>query len=200
MGHLTSKGLFLRLSSFLHRTCLRPSRMKCIPEKPSYLNPNGLRSMSLHWLECAVMVTACGCCPGSGAAGSRVAWALSLLDLKKSARLNCEPYVIRPSVVDSSYSRYLSYLTYLIAFLHVAPSLHRLDLGQLPSKMPGVPQVVLNGLLARFAEGGPKKYTFSDRTRTKLHGWICVVYLAASDEWAIDLQTVESDLKIPAKK
>jgi DNA-directed RNA polymerase I subunit RPA49 len=94
-------------------------------------------------------------------------------------------------------------MCYYLATLHLihdlAPQLHKTASADLAAKFPGVPLQLLDGCLSRFAEPAGKRYTVTEKTRTKLLAWICVVYLSLND-WSIPVGTVASDLKLPPGK
>lgn len=91
------------------------------------------------------------------------------------------------------------YLSTLLLLNDLSPTLHRIAPAELPAKFPGVPQQLVNGCISRFTESQNKRYTVTDRTRTMLLAWICVLYLSLN-EWAIPVGTVASDLKLPPGK
>lgn len=91
------------------------------------------------------------------------------------------------------------YLACLMALNNTAGQLSKTSVKDLPAKFVGVPQVVLNGLMQRFAEPSGKRYTITEKTRTKLMAWICVCYLAI-DNWTVDVGTVAKDLQLQPTK
>ena len=88
------------------------------------------------------------------------------------------------------------YLSTLLLLHDLAPRLSKISPPDLPSKFPGVPQQLLKGCIARFTELSGKSYTVTDKTRTKLLAWICVLYLSLND-WTMTVGTVANDLKLP---
>jgi DNA-directed RNA polymerase I subunit RPA49 len=58
---------------------------------------------------------------------------------------------------------------------------------------------VLNGLLTRFAESVGKKYTVTDKMRTKLLAWICTLYILL-DGWSVEIGKVAKELSISDAK
>lgn len=64
---------------------------------------------------------------------------------------------------------------------------------------PGVPSQIISGVLSRFTEKSSKKYKVTEKCKTKLLAWMCVIYLTV-DGWSTDIGKVAADLKIrPAK-
>ncbi|WVQ78208.1 hypothetical protein IAT38_000291 [Cryptococcus sp. DSM 104549] len=95
--------------------------------------------------------------------------------------------------------RYLYYLTCLLTFLDFAPRLSKTAASDLASKFPGVPTQLVNGLITRFSEPTGKKHNVTEKMRTKLLVWICLIYLLL-DGYTVEVGQVAKDLKMePAK-
>jgi DNA-directed RNA polymerase I subunit RPA49 len=67
------------------------------------------------------------------------------------------------------------------------------------TKLPGVPLPLLDGLLARFTETIGQKHVVTEKTKTKLLAWICVVWLHL-EEYTADVSRLASELKMPPAK
>jgi DNA-directed RNA polymerase I subunit RPA49 len=66
-------------------------------------------------------------------------------------------------------------------------------------KLPGCPTQLLNGLLTRFAEKSGKKYTSTEKTKTKLLAWMCTVYLHL-DGFSVSVERVAKELNLAPGK
>jgi DNA-directed RNA polymerase I subunit RPA49 len=93
----------------------------------------------------------------------------------------------------------LYYLSCLLGFYHLGGGLSKLSAADIPGKFPGIPQVVLQGLLQRFAEPSGKRFMITETTKVKLTTWIATCYLAC-DGWNTDPAVVAKELKLPAAK
>lgn len=95
--------------------------------------------------------------------------------------------------------KYLYYLSVLHTFHDKTPKISSLPTSEVPGLFPGVPSQIVNGVLGRFTERSGKKYNVTDRCKTKLLAWMCVIYLTV-DGWSTDIAKVATDLKQkPAK-
>lgn len=99
----------------------------------------------------------------------------------------------------ADYRRMAYYLSALLCLYNIAPRLSKLSKSEIPSKFPGVPQQMLDGLLDRFTETDGKKRTVTDKMKTKLLAWICVVWLHM-DEYSVELGKVAKELALPQAK
>ncbi|KAK4689942.1 DNA-directed RNA polymerase I subunit RPA49, partial [Tremellales sp. Uapishka_1] len=93
----------------------------------------------------------------------------------------------------------LYYLSALHAFNNSSAQLHKTSTSEMAGKLPGVSPQLLNGLITRFAESSGKKYTVTERMKTKLLAWICTVYLAV-DNWSTEVGKVAKDLSMTPLK
>lgn len=94
----------------------------------------------------------------------------------------------------------LYYLALLLQFNSVAPAISKTPVAELSAKFfRSVPTQVLNGLLTRFAEQVGKKYTVTEKMKTKLLAWICTLYLYV-DGWSVEVATVAKDLSMTDAK
>lgn len=58
---------------------------------------------------------------------------------------------------------------------------------------------MVDGILERFTESVGKKYSVTDKTKTKLLAWICVVWLHI-DEYSTEVAKVAQELSMPPNK
>jgi DNA-directed RNA polymerase I subunit RPA49 len=93
----------------------------------------------------------------------------------------------------------LYYLSCLLAFNDFAGRLSKTSASDLPAAFPGVPTQVTNGLVSRFAESVGKRYTVTEKSKTKLLAWICIIYLWV-DGWTTDVGRVAKDLGMTPMK
>ncbi|WRT66971.1 uncharacterized protein IL334_003936 [Kwoniella shivajii] len=95
--------------------------------------------------------------------------------------------------------RYLYYLSTLRQLFEFAPRLSKTPPAELSSKFPGVPRQLLDGVINRFSEIQGKKRVVTEKMKTKLQAWICVLYLIL-DGFNIEVGKVAGDLKIDVGK
>ena len=55
--------------------------------------------------------------------------------------------------------------------------LAKLSVTEIQEKSRGISSQVLNGLLTNFAQKSGKRYTITDKMRTKILSWICALSL-----------------------
>ena len=91
------------------------------------------------------------------------------------------------------------YLSSLLGLYDLAPRLAKLSKSEIAGKLPGIPPQLLTGLLERFTESTGKRYAVTEKTKTKLLAWICVVYLHL-DEFSVELGKLSKDLNLPQTK
>lgn len=91
------------------------------------------------------------------------------------------------------------YLTALLGLYDMAPRVSKLSKTELAAKFPGIPPQLLTGLLDRFTEPTGKRYAVTEKTKTKLFAWICVVYLHL-DDFSVELGKLSKDLNLPQTK
>jgi len=119
---------------------------------------------------------------------------------KRVTLLVCLLFASLNIVADRKESRRMCYYLSTILLLHdLAPQLHKIPRTDLPAKFPGVPEQLRNGCISRFTESSGKRYTVTDKTRTKLLAWICALYLSLND-WTIPVGTVAAELKLSIGK
>lgn len=95
--------------------------------------------------------------------------------------------------------KYIYYLAALLHFQDQAGWIGKTPSTEIPSKFRGVPPQVLNGMLSRFAEGSGKKYTVTEKMRTKLFAYICTLYLLL-DGWTVEVGKVARELSLTDAK
>ena len=95
--------------------------------------------------------------------------------------------------------KYLYYLSLLQHFNSLSAAISKLSPSELVEKFPGVPNQLINGLLQRFAEQAGKRYNVTERMKTKIQAWMCVIYLLL-DGWNTDVGKVAGDLSTPPGK
>ena len=96
-------------------------------------------------------------------------------------------------------SRMAYYLAALLALYDLAPRLSKLTRPEIASKLPGLPSQMLDGLLSRFTEPLGKKFAVTEKTKTKLLAWICVVYLHL-DAFNAEVGKMAKELNMPQPK
>ena len=104
-----------------------------------------------------------------------------------------------PSAARKQTARLAYYLAALLAFNDLSPRLSKISKSELPSKFPGLPTQVLNGMLERFAEPISKRHTVSEKMKTKLLAFICTLFLVL-DECNTDATRVAKELNIVPNK
>ncbi|WWD15781.1 hypothetical protein CI109_100205 [Kwoniella shandongensis] len=95
--------------------------------------------------------------------------------------------------------RFLYYLSCLLAFHDFAPRLSKTASSELSAKFPGVPRQLIDGLITRFSETAAKKHSVTEKMKTKLLAWICLLYLLL-DGYAVEVGRVAKDLKMEPTK
>jgi DNA-directed RNA polymerase I subunit RPA49 len=95
--------------------------------------------------------------------------------------------------------KYIYYLAALLHFQDQAGWIGKTPSTEIPSKFRGVPPQVLNGMLSRFAEGSGKKYTVTEKMRTKLFAYICTLYLLL-DGWTVEVGKVAKERSLTDAK
>ncbi|RSH91177.1 DNA-directed RNA polymerase I subunit rpa49 [Saitozyma podzolica] len=104
-----------------------------------------------------------------------------------------------PPAVRKANLKYIYYLAALLHFQDQAGWIGKTPSTEIASKFRGVPPQVLNGMLSRFAEGSGKKYTVTEKMRTKLFAYICTLYLLL-DGWTVEVGKVAKELSLTDAK
>lgn len=91
--------------------------------------------------------------------------------------------------------KYIVYLCALHHFLSLERVLSKLSPAEIQEKSRGIPSQVLNGLLANFAQKSGKRFSITDKMRTKILSWICALSLVL-DGGVTDVGRTAKDLNM----
>ncbi|WWD01572.1 hypothetical protein V866_008517 [Kwoniella sp. B9012] len=91
--------------------------------------------------------------------------------------------------------KYVLYLATLLSLYDNPSVISKIPPGQIQTKFPNVPQQLLDGVIKRFSELQGKKRVVTEKMKTKLLAWICVMYLTL-DGFSVEIGKVARDLKL----
>ncbi|WWC85332.1 uncharacterized protein L201_000195 [Kwoniella dendrophila CBS 6074] len=102
--------------------------------------------------------------------------------------------------VRKSQLRYVYYLSTLLLLLKKAPILGKTSSAEIPKLFPDIPRQLLDGVIIRFSEIQGKKHIITEKMKTKLLAWICVLYLTLSNSFSIETNIPAKDLGLSETK
>ncbi|ADV20586.1 DNA-directed RNA polymerase I subunit RPA49 [Cryptococcus gattii E566] len=106
---------------------------------------------------------------------------------------------IKDKTARKTQMKYLYYLSCLLSLLDFSPRLSKTPVNKLAPTFPQVPRQIIDGMLSRFAEPNGLKHNVTEKSKTKLLVWICLLYLIL-EGYSVEVAKVAKELKMePAK-
>jgi len=95
--------------------------------------------------------------------------------------------------------RYCYYLSALLLLYNLAPQIPKMTREELPDRLEDMSLVLKNGIIGRFTQPNGKSMALTDKGRTKLLAWICVLFLLLGN-WSVDMAKVAEELRLSITK